>query len=181
MSLNKLLAYAPPAKAAQAALVMARATLNEPDVPEKTQQIAQQLIELGEDDLAERIRIRREQAVAADLRAMLSGAETGQATTPADTDDEGDEGLAVDVVELQPLVATEDVHFETEPPVGESTKRPAAQGIRAEGLGRLNRASLDRQQSAAIRDWARRRGMRVSTRQQIPADVVDKFIRDHTP
>lgn len=44
----------------------------------------------------------------------------------------------------------------------------------AAGTGRA-RASIDREQSAAIRDWARRNGHNVSTRGRIPADVIDAF------
>jgi hypothetical protein len=42
------------------------------------------------------------------------------------------------------------------------------------GSGR-GRASIDREQSAAIREWARRNGHKVSTRGRIPADVIDAF------
>lgn len=42
------------------------------------------------------------------------------------------------------------------------------------GSGR-GRASIDREQSAAIREWARRNGHNVSTRGRIPADVIDAF------
>ena len=42
------------------------------------------------------------------------------------------------------------------------------------GSGR-GRAAIDREQSAAIRDWARRNGHSVSTRGRIPADVIDAF------
>jgi hypothetical protein len=56
MSFNRMLADAEPAKAAQAALVMARATVAEPDVSEETRRIAQQFIELGVDELTELIR-----------------------------------------------------------------------------------------------------------------------------
>lgn len=45
---------------------------------------------------------------------------------------------------------------------------------RATGTGR-GRASIDREQSAAIRDWARRNGHSVSTRGRIPAEVIDAF------
>jgi len=45
---------------------------------------------------------------------------------------------------------------------------------RAAGTGR-GRASIDREQSAAIRDWARRNGHSVSTRGRIPAEVIDAF------
>lgn len=37
------------------------------------------------------------------------------------------------------------------------------------------RASMDREQSAAIREWARRNGHKVSTRGRIPADVIEAF------
>jgi len=47
-------------------------------------------------------------------------------------------------------------------------------GGRAVGNGR-GRAAIDREQSAAIRDWARRNGHNVSTRGRIPADVIDAF------
>lgn len=45
---------------------------------------------------------------------------------------------------------------------------------RSAATGR-GRASIDREQSAAIRDWARRNGHNVSTRGRIPADVIDAF------
>jgi len=37
------------------------------------------------------------------------------------------------------------------------------------------RGSIDREQSAAIRDWARRNGHKVSTRGRIPAEVIEAF------
>ncbi|MDH6243671.1 histone-like nucleoid-structuring protein Lsr2 [Mycobacterium sp. OTB74] len=37
------------------------------------------------------------------------------------------------------------------------------------------RASIDREQSAAIREWARRNGHNVSSRGRIPAEVIDAF------
>ena len=42
---------------------------------------------------------------------------------------------------------------------------------RSTGLGR-GRATIDREQSAAIREWARRNGHNVSTRGRIPADGI---------
>lgn len=45
---------------------------------------------------------------------------------------------------------------------------------RSAGPGR-GRAAIDREQSAAIREWARRNGHNVSTRGRIPADVIDAF------
>jgi hypothetical protein len=47
-------------------------------------------------------------------------------------------------------------------------------GRSAAGSGR-GRASIDREQSAAIREWARRNGHTVSSRGRIPAEVVDAF------
>ncbi len=37
------------------------------------------------------------------------------------------------------------------------------------------RATIDREQSGAIREWARRNGHKVSTRGRIPADVIEAF------
>lgn len=37
------------------------------------------------------------------------------------------------------------------------------------------RGAIDREQSAAIRDWARRNGHNVSTRGRIPAEVITAF------
>jgi hypothetical protein len=45
---------------------------------------------------------------------------------------------------------------------------------RSAGTGR-GRASIDREQSAAIREWARRNGHNVSSRGRIPADVIEAF------
>jgi hypothetical protein len=37
------------------------------------------------------------------------------------------------------------------------------------------RGAIDREQSAAIREWARRNGRNVSTRGRIPAEIIDAF------
>jgi hypothetical protein len=47
-------------------------------------------------------------------------------------------------------------------------------GGRSNGSSR-GRAAIDREQSAAIREWARRNGHNVSSRGRIPADVIDAF------
>lgn len=47
-------------------------------------------------------------------------------------------------------------------------------GRGSSGSGR-GRASIDREQSAAIREWARKNGHNVSSRGRIPAEVVDAF------
>jgi len=49
-------------------------------------------------------------------------------------------------------------------------------GRSAGATGRAaGRGSIDREQSAAIRDWARRNGHKVSTRGRIPAEVIEAF------
>ena len=45
---------------------------------------------------------------------------------------------------------------------------------RSGGSGR-GRATIDREQSAAIREWARRSGHKVSTRGRFPAEIIDAF------
>ena len=45
---------------------------------------------------------------------------------------------------------------------------------RGGGSGR-GRGAIDREQSAAIREWARRNGHKVSSRGRIPANVIDAF------
>lgn len=47
-------------------------------------------------------------------------------------------------------------------------------GRAAVATGR-GRGAIDREQSAAIREWARRNGHNVSSRGRIPADVIDAF------
>ncbi len=46
---------------------------------------------------------------------------------------------------------------------------------RAGTPGRGGRGSIDREQSAAIREWARRSGHKVSTRGRIPAEIIEAF------
>jgi hypothetical protein len=41
------------------------------------------------------------------------------------------------------------------------------------------RASVDREQNQAIRDWARKRGMKVSDRGRIPADVLEAYHQEN--
>ncbi len=50
--------------------------------------------------------------------------------------------------------------------------RRRGRAVAANGRGR---GAIDREQSAAIREWARRNGHNVSTRGRIPADVIDAF------
>jgi Lsr2 len=41
------------------------------------------------------------------------------------------------------------------------------------------RPSIDREQNQAIRDWARKRGMKVSDRGRIPAEVLDAYHKEN--
>jgi hypothetical protein len=41
------------------------------------------------------------------------------------------------------------------------------------------RPSIDREQNQAIRDWARKRGMKVSDRGRIPAEVLDAYHQEN--
>lgn len=54
----------------------------------------------------------------------------------------------------------------------EHARRVSGRGSSGSGRGR---ASIDREQSAAIREWARKNGHNVSSRGRIPAEVVDAF------
>jgi hypothetical protein len=41
------------------------------------------------------------------------------------------------------------------------------------------RPSIDREQNQAIRDWARKRGMKVSDRGRIPAEVLEAYHQEN--
>jgi hypothetical protein len=43
----------------------------------------------------------------------------------------------------------------------------------------VRRPSIDREQNQAIRDWARKRGMKVSDRGRIPADVLEAYHQEN--
>jgi hypothetical protein len=49
-------------------------------------------------------------------------------------------------------------------------------GARAAGGAR---PGVDREQNAAIREWARKRGMKVSDRGRIPAEVLESYHKDN--
>ncbi len=53
-------------------------------------------------------------------------------------------------------------------------RRPAATAVAA-----TRRPSIDREQNQAIRDWARKRGMKVSDRGRIPAEVLDAYHQEN--
>lgn len=47
------------------------------------------------------------------------------------------------------------------------------------GGGSSRRGSIDREQNQAIRDWARKRGMKVSDRGRIPAEVLEAYHQEN--
>jgi hypothetical protein len=47
------------------------------------------------------------------------------------------------------------------------------------GSAPARRPSIDREQNQAIRDWARKRGMKVSDRGRIPAEVLEAYHREN--
>ena len=53
----------------------------------------------------------------------------------------------------------------------------AGTGTASGGAGSAprGRTTIDREQNQAIRDWARKRGMKVSDRGRIPADVLEAY------
>jgi hypothetical protein len=60
--------------------------------------------------------------------------------------------------------------------------RKAAGGRRrsaAPSGGANRRPSIDREQNQAIRDWARKRGMKVSDRGRIPAEVLEAYHQEN--
>jgi hypothetical protein len=58
-------------------------------------------------------------------------------------------------------------------------RRSGGGGGTAAAAGSTRRASVDREQNQAIRDWARKRGMKVSDRGRIPADVLDAYHQEN--
>ncbi len=47
------------------------------------------------------------------------------------------------------------------------------------GAAPKGRASIDREQNQAIREWARKRGMKVSDRGRIPAEVLEAYHKEN--
>ncbi|MHA6796898.1 histone-like nucleoid-structuring protein Lsr2 [Pseudonocardia bannensis] len=56
-------------------------------------------------------------------------------------------------------------------------RRRGSAGSGSSGASR--RPSIDREQNQAIRDWARKRGMKVSDRGRIPADVLEAYHQEN--
>ena len=63
-----------------------------------------------------------------------------------------------------------------------SARRPGGRrrsGGAASAAAAARRPAVDREQNQAIRDWARKRGMKVSDRGRIPADVLDTYHQEN--
>jgi hypothetical protein len=52
-------------------------------------------------------------------------------------------------------------------------------GSAAASAGPARRPSIDREQNQAIREWARKRGMKVSDRGRIPAEVLEAYHQEN--
>jgi hypothetical protein len=59
-----------------------------------------------------------------------------------------------------------------------SSETPKAETPKAKPV---TQAALNKEQSEAIREWARKQGHKVSSRGRIPRDIVNQFNSDHTP
>ncbi len=57
-------------------------------------------------------------------------------------------------------------------------RRSSSGGTTSRSSG-ASRPGVDREQNAAIREWARKRGMKVSDRGRIPAEVLDAYHKDN--
>jgi Histone H1-like nucleoprotein HC2/Lsr2 len=60
-----------------------------------------------------------------------------------------------------------------------TTKAPAKKAIAEKVPAKKARTTSDREQSAAIREWARRRGHEVASRGRIPLDILNAYVAAH--
>ena len=60
-----------------------------------------------------------------------------------------------------------------------SARRAGGRAKRAVAAAPVRRASVDREQNQAIREWARKRGMKVSDRGRIPAEVLEAYHKEN--
>jgi hypothetical protein len=56
-----------------------------------------------------------------------------------------------------------------------AARRPGGQRRAEAPAAAVKRAPVDREQNQAIREWARKRGMKISDRGRIPADLLDAY------
>lgn len=62
---------------------------------------------------------------------------------------------------------------------GSGGRRRSSTRAQAPAAAPPRRASVDREQNQAIREWARKRGMKVSDRGRIPADVLEAYHKEN--
>lgn len=62
---------------------------------------------------------------------------------------------------------------------GRKKPGPRPGSNRAQPSGGGGSTSADREQNQAIREWARKRGLKVSDRGRIPADIVEQYHKAH--
>ncbi|WP_017972949.1 histone-like nucleoid-structuring protein Lsr2 [Actinopolyspora halophila] len=62
---------------------------------------------------------------------------------------------------------------------GRKKPGPRAGSSRSSSASSGGSTSADREQNQAIREWARKRGMKVSDRGRIPADIVAEYHKAH--
>jgi hypothetical protein len=60
---------------------------------------------------------------------------------------------------------------------GSSAATNSASG--SAGTAPKGRTAIDREQNQAIREWARKRGMKVSDRGRIPAEVLEAYHKEN--
>ena len=60
-----------------------------------------------------------------------------------------------------------------------SARRATTGRRRAAANSPARRPAIDREQNQAIREWARKRGMKVSDRGRIPADVLEAYHQEN--
>lgn len=58
---------------------------------------------------------------------------------------------------------------------GRRRSAPAGPGTAGAGTAPRGRTAVDREQNQAIRDWARKQGMKVNDRGRIPAEVLEAY------
>jgi hypothetical protein len=56
-----------------------------------------------------------------------------------------------------------------------SARRPARPGPRSPGVGSRRGTRADREQTAAIREWARNNGHKIGEKGRIPAHIVEAY------
>ncbi|MDR7301681.1 histone-like nucleoid-structuring protein Lsr2 [Haloactinomyces albus] len=58
-------------------------------------------------------------------------------------------------------------------------KKPGPRAGSSRAASSSGPTSADREQNQAIREWARKRGLKVSDRGRIPADIVEQYHKAH--